>query len=132
MQLRNDYERDVFNGDLGTVLDVGGRVTVVGFEGRAIEYTSDELSQLALAYASTVHKVQGSEFSAICVVCYGGHHVMLSRALIYTALTRAKRVAVFVGDPRAFQRAWQNAKVSDARSRLAQRLGRGALASEAG
>ena len=122
MQLRNDYEREVYNGDLGRVVSVAHGVTSVNFDGRIVEVAADALDQLVLAYASTVHKVQGSEFPAVVIVMYGGHHVMLSRALLYTALTRAKKLAICIGDPRAFRRAWENASVQRARSGLAQRL----------
>ncbi len=122
MQLRNDYEKEVFNGDLGEVLRTHGGSVFVGVDGREIQYKQEELEQIALAYASTVHKVQGSEFPAIVVVMHGSHFPLLSRALLYTAITRAKRVVVLLGAPSAFMRAARNASARQARSRLAARL----------
>jgi exodeoxyribonuclease V alpha subunit len=122
MQLRNDYEKDVFNGDTGEVRRVEGGIAFVSMDGRDVQYPPEELDALALAYASTVHKVQGSEFPAVVVVLSAGHHVLLTRALLYTAVTRAKRVVAIVGDDRALARAVQNAESYRSYSRLAERL----------
>jgi exodeoxyribonuclease V alpha subunit len=122
MQLRNDYEKEAFNGDLGEVQNVEGGITYVMLDGREVRYRRDELGDLALAYASTVHKVQGSEFPAVIVVLHASHHVLLSRALLYTAVTRAKKLVVIVGDERALARAVRNAQSYDAQSKLEQRL----------
>lgn len=122
MQLRNDYEKEAFNGDLGEVQNVEGGITYVMMDGREVRYRRDELGDLALAYASTVHKVQGSEFPAVIVVLHPSHHVLLSRALLYTAITRAKKLVVILGDERALARAVHNAESYDAQSKLEQRL----------
>ena len=122
MQLRNDYEKEAFNGDLGEVRNVAAGVTYVSMDGRELRYKHDELDDLALAYASTVHKVQGSEFAAIIVVLHASHHVLLSRALLYTAITRAKRLAIILGDERALLRAVRNAESNRSQSRLTERL----------
>jgi exodeoxyribonuclease V alpha subunit len=122
MQLRNDYEKEAFNGDLGEVQTIEGGITYVMMDGRQLRYRRDELDALALAYASTVHKVQGSEFAAVIIVLHSSHHVLLSRALLYTAVTRAKRLVVLLGDERALRRAVQNAHSYAAQSRLEQRL----------
>ena len=122
MQLRNDYEKEAFNGDLGEVQNVEGGVTYVMFDGRQLQYRREELDALTLAYASTVHKVQGSEFPAVIVVLHAGHHVLLSRALLYTAVTRAKRLVVILGDPRALDRAIHNAHSYHCQSKLVERL----------
>jgi exodeoxyribonuclease V alpha subunit len=122
MQLRNDYERDVYNGDLGVVRRIEGGVTYVMVDGREVQYKFEHLDALTLAYASTVHKVQGSEFEGIVVVLHGSHHMLLSRALLYTAVTRAKRLVVLLGDPRAMAKAARNADVNALNSRLAARL----------
>lgn len=103
MQLRNDYEREVFNGDLGEVVAADAHRIVVSFDGRAVAYEHDERDALALAYAATVHKAQGSEFPAVLVVMTQAHGVLLSRAMLYTALTRARRLAVLLGQWRAFE-----------------------------
>jgi exodeoxyribonuclease V alpha subunit len=122
MQLRNDYEREVFNGDLGEIkrIDTGG--VVVDMYGREVAYDADAQDSLALAYASTIHKVQGSEFPAVVVVLHATHHVLLSRALLYTALTRAQRLVVLLGDERAMRRAVSNTAIHRTNSRLNQRL----------
>lgn len=122
MQLVNDYEKETFNGDLGEVRTVAGGITYVSMDGREVRYKHDEIGDLALAYASTVHKVQGSEFQAIILVLHASHHVLLSRALVYTAVTRGKRLVVILGDERALQRAARNAHSYACQSRLSERL----------
>ena len=122
MQLRNDYTREVFNGDLGEVVRVDAAGVTVDMGGRLVGYDRDALPALALAYASTVHKVQGSEFPAVIVVLHRGHYVLLNRALIYTAVTRARRLVVIVGEDRALGRAVSNATMRRTNSRLAERL----------
>jgi exodeoxyribonuclease V alpha subunit len=124
MQLKNDYERDVFNGDLGEVRRLAGGSTFVEIDGREVQYGPDDLDALALAWACTVHKVQGSEFPAVVVVMHGSHHVLLARALLYTAVTRAKRLVVLLGDERAMRRAVRNALSYASRSMLTNRLRR--------
>jgi exodeoxyribonuclease V alpha subunit len=122
MQLRNDYDRDVFNGDLGEVHHFEGGITYVDVDGREVQYTVEQLDDLSLAYASTIHKVQGSEFPAVVIILHAGHHVLLSRALVYTAVTRAKKLAMIIGDDRALRRAVKNAETYASRSKLAERL----------
>ena len=122
MQLRNDYDKDVYNGDLGVVARVEGGSTFIQVDGREVQYGVEDLDSLTHAYASTVHKVQGSEFPAVIVVLYGGHHVLLSRALLYTAITRAKRLVVLLGDRGSFARAAANAASRQTESFLAPRL----------
>ena len=122
MQLRNDYEKEVYNGDLGEVHHIEGGVTYVRFDGREVQYKGDELDAISLAYACTVHKVQGSEFPAAVIVLHNAHFMLLNRALLYTALTRAKKLVVLVGDPRAMARAARNALSYETNSRLLDRL----------
>ncbi|MGB8332041.1 MAG: AAA family ATPase, partial [Polyangiales bacterium] len=124
MQLRNDYDKDVYNGDLGEVHRIEGGVTYVLFDGREVQYKTDELDALSLAYACTVHKVQGSEFPAAVIVLHNAHFMLLNRAVLYTALTRAKKLAVLVGDPRAMARACRNALSYETNSNLRDRLRR--------
>jgi exodeoxyribonuclease V alpha subunit len=122
MQLANDYEREVWNGDVGWVTDVRDGVTYVDFDGRKVSYTNDELGPLALAYAATVHKSQGSELPAIVLVLTNSHWVMLTRPLLYTAITRGRRVVVLVGDPKAIERAARTVTSTRTNARLAERL----------
>jgi exodeoxyribonuclease V alpha subunit len=107
MQLQNDYDREVFNGAIGTVrsLDLErGSLTAV-FEGREVSYKPRELKGLSLAYCCSIHKSQGSEFPAVIIPLLNEHHVMLKRNLLYTALTRARRLVVIVGQRKAVERA---------------------------
>jgi exodeoxyribonuclease V alpha subunit len=97
-------------------------VTYVRFDGREVQYKADELDAIALAYACTVHKVQGSEFPAAVIVMHNAHFMLLNRALLYTALTRAKKLVVLVGDPRAMARACRNALSYETNSKLLDRL----------
>jgi exodeoxyribonuclease V alpha subunit len=122
MQLRNDYEREVWNGDLGEVTRIDAGVIFATMGGRDVSYAPDDLDAISLAYASTIHKVQGSEFDAIVLVLHPTHHVLLSRALIYTAITRAKKLVVIVGDERAISRAISNVQTRSVHTRLAARL----------
>ena len=122
MQLRNDYDKEVYNGDLGEVRRIEGGITYVLFDGREVQYKADELDTISLAYACTVHKVQGSEFPAAIIVLHNAHFVLLNRALFYTALTRAKKLVVLVGDPRAMARAAHNALTYETNSNLLKRL----------
>ena len=122
MQLRNEYDRDIYNGDLGEVHRIEGGVTYVRFDGREVQYGADELDAISLAYACTVHKVQGSEFPAAVIVLHNAHFLLLNRALLYTALTRAKKLVVLIGDPRAMARAARNALSYETNSKLLDRL----------
>jgi exodeoxyribonuclease V alpha subunit len=135
MQVRNDYDKEVWNGDIGVVAraesqDGAGLVNVVvRFEDRdgdrEVEYDSDELDELALAYAATVHKSQGSEYPAVIVPVHTQHFVMLQRNLLYTAVTRGKRLVVLVGSRKALGIAVRNADVALRCSGLAHRLATG-------
>jgi exodeoxyribonuclease V alpha subunit len=127
MQLRNDYDKSVYNGDMGIVaaLDAEDVTMVVRFDGRDVPYEASELDDLVLAYACTVHKSQGSEYPAVVIPFLTTHFVMLSKNLLYTAVTRGKRLVVLVADPRALTLALQgkDGAADDARrTRLAARL----------
>ena len=122
MQTANDYEREVWNGDIGWVDRIVDGVTYVSFDGRAVSYRDDELEGLTLAYAATVHKSQGSEFPAVVLILHRSQFVMLTRPLLYTAITRAKRLAVIVGDHSAITRAARNATSTLVLGRLGDRL----------
>ncbi len=123
MQLVNDYEREVWNGDVGTVTDVRDGVTYASFDGKAVSYPDDDLPNVTLAYVATVHKSQGSEFPCVVLVMHGSHHVLLTRPLLYTAVTRGKRLVIILGDERAIARAARTAASTRTNCRLAQRLG---------
>ncbi len=124
MQTVNDYGKDVFNGDVGRVLtvDPDEKRLSVDFEGHVVSYEAFELEALALAYAITIHKSQGSEFPAVVVPVLNSHHIMLQRNLLYTAITRARRLVVLVGDPKAIATAVGNDKVRRRYTALASRL----------
>ena len=112
-QLKNDYDLDIFNGDIGIVIAraealVAKNGVRVRFGDREVDVDGSALENLQLAYAVTVHKSQGSEYPAVVLPLHLGHHVMLQRNLLYTALTRAQRFAVIVGSPRAIERAVDN------------------------
>jgi len=103
MQLDNDYEREVFNGDVGTVagLDPEAGELMVTFDGREVAYGFGELDALAPAYAVTIHKSQGSEYPAVVIPVLTQHYAMLQRNLLYTGITRGKRLVVLVGQRKA-------------------------------
>lgn len=124
MQIRNDYDKDVFNGDIGRVqsVDDSAGALVVRFDDRDVSYELDELDELQLAYAATVHKSQGSEYPAVVVPIHTQHFMMLQRNLLYTAVTRGKRLVVLVGSRRALGIAVRNADVTARCSGLRARL----------
>ncbi|HUP25696.1 MAG TPA: ATP-dependent RecD-like DNA helicase [Thermoanaerobaculia bacterium] len=124
MQTENDYDKDVFNGDLGVVREVAAdtQEVAVDFDGRRVVYRFGELDQLALAYAMSVHKSQGSEYPAVVVPLALQHYLMLQRHLLYTAVTRAKRVVVLVGQRRALQIAVKSRPMARRWSRLRELL----------
>jgi exodeoxyribonuclease V alpha subunit len=110
MQVRNDYDKDVFNGDIGSVVhaDKAKYRLYVDFDGRTVCYEKDELNDVTLAYAVSVHKAQGSEYQAVIMPLVTQHYIMLQRNLFYTALTRAKKLSVIVGSYRALHIAIKN------------------------
>lgn len=122
MQLRNDYEREVYNGDIGYVARNEGGMLFVRFDGREVQYRRDDRDALTLAYASTVHKVQGSEFPCIVVALHPSQTILLERSLVYTAVTRAKQLAVVVSDRNTFRRAVGRSESKNTNTALSQRL----------
>ena len=103
MQIENDYDKDVYNGDLGIVsrIDMEETELTVDFDGREVIYGFTELDELVLAYATTIHKSQGSEYPAVVIPMTTQHYVMLQRNLVYTGVTRGKRLVVLVGQRKA-------------------------------
>jgi len=124
MQLRNNYDKDVYNGDVGFVKSVEpeSRSMVVLFDGRPVQYGPGDLDELVLAYAMTVHKSQGSEYPAVIVMIHTQHYVMLQRNLLYTAITRGRKLVLLIGVPYAVERAIANNSVRERRTSLAERL----------
>jgi len=110
MQVANDYERDVFNGDLGLItgIDMEEGALTVSFDGRVVEYGFGELDELVLAYATTIHKAQGSEYPVVVIPLVTQHYAMLARNLLYTGVTRGKRLVVIVGQRKALAMAIRN------------------------
>lgn len=124
MQIRNNYDKEVFNGDLGYVQDVNveDRTLTVDFDGKLVEYEYTELDELTLAYATTIHKAQGSEYPIVIMPVLMTHYVMLQRNLIYTGITRAKKICVLVGTANALGYAVRNMTVQKRNTRLKERL----------
>ncbi len=128
MQIRNNYDKEVYNGDMGriTAIDLELQSVTVDFEGRAVGYDFLELDELTHAWAVSVHKSQGSEYPAVVIPVLTTHYMMLQRNLLYTAVTRAKRLVVLVGQPKALAIAVRNAKVGERFTGLTERLRGGA------
>lgn len=124
MQLHNDYDKDVFNGDMGYIrrVDTEDRTLQVDFDGRLVTYDVTELDELTLAYATTIHKAQGSEFPIVVMPVLMTHYVMLQRNLIYTGITRAKSICVLIGTRKALSYAIRNMVVLNRNTRLKERL----------
>ena len=124
MQIRNNYDKEVFNGDLGYVESVNmeDRTLTVNFEDRRVEYDISELDELSLAYATTIHKAQGSEYPIVVMPVLMKHYVMLQRNLIYTGITRAKKICVLIGSTKALAYAIRNLTVSDRNTKLKERM----------
>ncbi len=123
IQTKNDYELEIYNGDVGRVTAVSPAGMTVNFDERAVLIPGDALDTFELAWAISIHKSQGSEYPAVVLVLHTAHFVMLRRNLIYTALTRAKRFAVLVASPRALRMAVSRTGVDDRHTGLSARLG---------
>ncbi len=125
LQTRNDYQKEVFNGDVGRIrkIDVDEQEMIVDFDGRAVTYEFDDLDELSLAYALTVHKSQGSEYPAVVIPLHTQHYLLLQRNVLYTALTRGRKLVVLVGSRKAIEMAIGRADVSRRYSALRSRLG---------
>src|SRR5712671_7627126 len=127
LQTVNNYEKDVYNGDIGQVAQVNvedGEVTI-DFEGRIVTYDVGELDEVALAYATTVHKSQGSEYPVVVIPLATQHYPMLARNLLYTGVTRGKQLVVVIGQPRALAIAVRNVRATQRLTNLATRLRQG-------
>jgi exodeoxyribonuclease V alpha subunit len=124
MQIDNDYEKDVFNGDIGfvTATDVKAGLLTVAFDGRLVPFAGEALDSLVPAYATTIHKAQGSEYPAVVVALANAHYPMLARNLLYTAITRGKRIVVLVAERRALRLAVEDAMGRRRWTKLRERL----------
>ncbi len=124
MQLRNDYDKEVFNGDMGRIesIDPESQRVVVRFDDREVLYGDTDLDELTLAYATSIHKSQGSEYPCVIVPILTQHFVMLSRNLLYTAVTRGKRLVILIVHPRALSLALAEVRKESRRTMLAERL----------
>jgi len=124
MQIRNNYDKEVFNGDIGTVVEIDGGAyrVAVDFDGRVLLYQREDLNEITHAYAISVHKSQGSEYQAVVIPLLTQHYIMLQRNLFYTALTRAKRLSCIVGSYKALYIAIKNDKPIKRNCHLKQKL----------
>lgn len=124
MQRRNDYDKNVFNGDVGFIqdIDLHSQTLSIAFDDRVIAYTAAELADLDLAYATTIHKSQGSEYPAVVVVMSYHAYTLLQRNLLYTAITRGKKLVCIVGDPKAISTAIRTTDPLQRQTALALRL----------
>ena len=124
MQIRNNYEKEVYNGDIGRILkiDTEDQEVTVLFDGRRVAYDYSDLDELVLAYAVSVHKSQGSEYPCVVIPLLTQHYVMLQRNLIYTAITRGKKLVILVGSKRALAIAVKNDKMQKRYTHLKSRL----------
>ncbi|MBJ7494086.1 MAG: ATP-binding domain-containing protein, partial [Opitutales bacterium] len=124
IQTRNNYDKLIFNGDFGVVLEVQPETgnMLIDFDGTRVEFERSEQSDLQLAYAVSIHKSQGSEFPAVVIPLLRQHSIMLARNLIYTAITRGRKQVILVGDPTAYAMAVRNISDSGRITGLLPRL----------
>jgi exodeoxyribonuclease V alpha subunit len=124
MQIENDYDKEVYNGDVGFIrtIDAEAQEVVIDFDGRPVAYDGAELDRIVLAYATTVHKAQGSEYPAVVIPVTTQHYPMLQRNLLYTGITRGKRLVVLVGQRKALAIAVRNAGARRRWSKLSEWL----------
>lgn len=124
MQIKNNYEKEVFNGDIGVIshIDLENRALKISFDGRLVEYDLTETDEVVLSYATTIHKSQGSEFDTVVMPLSMSHYLLLQRNLLYTGITRAKKRLVIVGSKKALYCAMNNNKVMERNTWLKNRL----------
>ena len=124
MQIKNNYDKNVFNGDIGFIEDINleDKTVSISFDSRSVEYDYTELDEIVLAYACTVHKSQGSEYPIVVAPLTTQHYIMLQRNLLYTCITRAKRVFVLIGTKQAVAMAVHNNRISKRNTMLCKRL----------
>ena len=122
MQKQNNYDKGVFNGDIGEIFAIQNDVIYVRYPEQDVKYEGQEVDEITLAYAITVHKSQGSEYHTVIMTIVNSHAIMLQRNLFYTAVTRAKRKVILVGTKIALQSAIQNTRTSRRFTLLTPRL----------
>jgi exodeoxyribonuclease V alpha subunit len=124
MQIANNYDKGVFNGDIGRLIkvDTEAQQVVVDFDGQGVPYDSSELDELAHAYACSIHKSQGSEYPAVVILLTTQHYRLLQRNLLYTAITRGRKLVCLVGSQKAVWIAIRNNEIRMRRTTLRQRL----------
>jgi exodeoxyribonuclease V alpha subunit len=134
MQTENDYDKEVFNGDIGFVqaIDEENQELVIDYEGRSVTYLFADLDELTLAYATTIHKSQGSEYPAVVIPITMQHYVMLKRNLVYTGVTRGRRLVVLIGDKRALAMAVKSGDAGRRWSKLGAWLREGGVSGAKG
>jgi exodeoxyribonuclease V alpha subunit len=124
MQLRNNYDKGVFNGDLGRIVSIDkedGKISI-DFDDKIVEYESDEFDEISLAYATSIHKSQGSEYPVVVIPLHTSHYMMLHRSILYTAVTRGKKWVVVVGSRKALGMAIRNVRVEKRNTGLREKL----------
>jgi exodeoxyribonuclease V alpha subunit len=124
LQHVNNYDKEVFNGDIGRIrrIDLDEGMVHVEFEGREVEYAYGELDELSLAYGTTIHKSQGSEYPAVVIPLITQHFALLERNLLYTGVTRGKRLVVIIAQPKALGMAVHTVRSHQRLTNLARRL----------
>lgn len=122
MHIRNNYQKNVFNGDIGFIQDVNNEKLTVDYFDHIVTYEKNELNELTLAYASSVHKSQGSEYKVVIIPLSTSHYIMLQRNLLYTAITRAKQKVIIIGSKKALMTAIQSNRTQKRYTLLAERL----------
>jgi exodeoxyribonuclease V alpha subunit len=124
MQIRNNYDKDVYNGDIGRIvaIDREEQEVSVNFDGRLVAYDFPELDELVLAYATSIHKAQGSEYPVVVMPILVQHFILLQRNLLYTGITRGKKLVIIVGTKKALSIAIRNNKPQKRYTRLKEHL----------
>lgn len=124
VQRVNNYEKQIFNGDIGRIsaIDLEESTVKIDYDGRMVSYDFAELDEVSLAYAASIHKSQGSEYPAVVIPLALQHYLLLERNMLYTGVTRGKRLVVVIAEPKALAMAVRNRKASRRVTRLAERL----------